>query len=276
MSQVGLLRIGEFSRASWLSIRTLRAYHDSGLLVPAEIDPVTGYRSYSAAQLIDATVIRRLRDLDVTLADVRIVLEARDPAVTGKVLAAHGASLQARLGSLQQTIDNLYAAVETPVLHTPILRRLDPARTVLALDAVTNDVDFDAFLGYARQVLVDAARSCDAVVGGVFGGCYPPPGDDGQQDVTVFIPIVAPVSLPAVPRSAGVRVGELAATDVAVITHHGGYTHLDDAYRNLGIWVATHANAAATPVREYYLVGRSDTSNDDELRTDICWPVQSH
>ena len=41
-------------------------------------------------------------------------------------------------------------------------------------------------------------------------------------------------------------------------------------------WVATHANAAATPVREYYLVGRSDTSNDDELRTDICWPVQSH
>lgn len=43
-----LLRIGEFSRASWLSIKALRAYHEMGLLVPAEIDPPTGYRSYSA------------------------------------------------------------------------------------------------------------------------------------------------------------------------------------------------------------------------------------
>jgi DNA-binding transcriptional MerR regulator len=52
-----LLRIGPFSRASSLSIKALRAYHEAGLLVPAEVDPHTEYRSYSLAQLTDATII---------------------------------------------------------------------------------------------------------------------------------------------------------------------------------------------------------------------------
>jgi DNA-binding transcriptional MerR regulator len=65
VSDDALLRIGPFSRASWLSIEALRAYHGAGLLVPAAVDPHTGYRSYSAAQLADPAVIRRLRQLDV-------------------------------------------------------------------------------------------------------------------------------------------------------------------------------------------------------------------
>ena len=53
--------IGMFSRASSLSIKSLRAHHESGLLVPASIDPQTGYRAYTVDQLADAAVIVRLR-----------------------------------------------------------------------------------------------------------------------------------------------------------------------------------------------------------------------
>ena len=68
-----LLRIGDFSRASSLSVKTLRAYHEAGLLEPAEVDPQTGYRSYSVAQLTDAAIIRRLRQLDLPLEAVKQV-----------------------------------------------------------------------------------------------------------------------------------------------------------------------------------------------------------
>ena len=71
--------IGMFSRASSLSIKSLRAHHESGLLVPASIDPQTGYRAYTVDQLADAAVIVRLRALDVPLVEVREVLDARDP-----------------------------------------------------------------------------------------------------------------------------------------------------------------------------------------------------
>ena len=97
MSDPPMLRIGPFSRASSLSIKALRFYHETGLLVPAVVDPETGYRSYSPAQLIDAAVIHRLRDLDVPLDSIREVLTARDPAVTQKVLGEHAALIEARV-----------------------------------------------------------------------------------------------------------------------------------------------------------------------------------
>ena len=74
-----MLAIGEFSRLTHLSIRTLRRYHDADLLVPATVDDATGYRYYSADQIPTAQVIHRLRELDVPLPEVRRILRSSDP-----------------------------------------------------------------------------------------------------------------------------------------------------------------------------------------------------
>ena len=66
-----MLAIGEFSRVTHLSVRTLRRYHEGGLLEPAEVDQLTGYRYYSADQIPTAQVIHRLRELDVPLPEVQ-------------------------------------------------------------------------------------------------------------------------------------------------------------------------------------------------------------
>lgn len=46
-----MLSIREFARHAGVSVRMLRHYDAVGLLVPAQVDPVTGYRSYAASQL---------------------------------------------------------------------------------------------------------------------------------------------------------------------------------------------------------------------------------
>jgi DNA-binding transcriptional MerR regulator len=66
----GSLTIGDSSRGTILSVKTLRHYHRVGLLQPAEVDPVTGYRRYSTAQIPIAQVIRRFRDLDMPLDEI--------------------------------------------------------------------------------------------------------------------------------------------------------------------------------------------------------------
>jgi len=108
---------------------------------------------------------------------------------------------------------------------------------------------------------------------GPFGGCYPTLLDDDAQEVVAFLPVAAAPLLPPASLSAGVQVGELPATDVAVVAHHGAYDDMDDTYRNLGAWVAEHAEPADLPVRELYVVGRTETDDPDELRTELCWPV---
>src|SRR3954470_14534611 len=66
-----LLTIGEFSKMTYLSVKALRHYHDVGLLEPMLVDPATGYRRYGASQVGTAQAIRRFRDLDMPIDEVR-------------------------------------------------------------------------------------------------------------------------------------------------------------------------------------------------------------
>jgi DNA-binding transcriptional MerR regulator len=260
----GLLLIGPFSRASSLSVKTLRAYHEAGLLVPAVVDPRTGYRSYSIAQLTDAAVIRRLRALDVPLEAIGQILDARDPETTRKVLREHGAVLEERLAATQRAVDELYAALDVPASHTPVHVRHEPARSTLTLSE--NVSDAESFLRRAAVVLEDAVGASGAVATGGFGALFPIQiEDDEAEDIVAFVPVDAAPRLGEVSLAAGVRVGELPATDVAVVVHHGSLESMVDTYRNLGAWVATNAEPTDLAVREYYL---------DEVNTEICWPVR--
>ena len=63
-----MLKIGEFSKLSRVSIRMLRHYDDIGLLKPAEIDDFTGYRYYREEQLFAIGRITSLKDMGFALA----------------------------------------------------------------------------------------------------------------------------------------------------------------------------------------------------------------
>ena len=70
------LSIGTFARRSRLSARALRLYESNGLLVPASVDPATGYRFYRHNQLSTARLIRMLRHLGMPLSQITIVIDA--------------------------------------------------------------------------------------------------------------------------------------------------------------------------------------------------------
>jgi DNA-binding transcriptional MerR regulator len=69
-----MLKIGDFSRLSQVSIKTLRYYDEVGLLKPAQIDQSSGYRYYSVAQLGQVHRILALRDLGFSLDQISHLL----------------------------------------------------------------------------------------------------------------------------------------------------------------------------------------------------------
>src|SRR6476659_8473180 len=74
-----MFSIGEFSTISGITVRTLRFYHELGLLVPAAVDPETNYRMYDERNLESAKVIAALRGLEFPLEQIREILaECRD------------------------------------------------------------------------------------------------------------------------------------------------------------------------------------------------------
>jgi len=109
MADDDLLTIGQFARASGLTAKALRHYDSVGLLQPAVVETGTGYRRYRAGQAAEAALIRRLRDLELPVAEVRKLLDLRaadGDAMTGALLA-HRRRLEARVARLQRQLHDL-------------------------------------------------------------------------------------------------------------------------------------------------------------------------
>jgi DNA-binding transcriptional MerR regulator len=74
------LGIGEFARLTYLSVPALRHYHEVGVLEPVSVDPSSGYRRYGLDQVTTAHLVRRLRELQMPLPQIRAVVSASDEA----------------------------------------------------------------------------------------------------------------------------------------------------------------------------------------------------
>ena len=70
--------IGEFSRITSLTIKSLRLYHEKEILIPSEIDKFTQYRYYDKANYETALSIKILREFDFTLAEIKEILDECD------------------------------------------------------------------------------------------------------------------------------------------------------------------------------------------------------
>jgi DNA polymerase-3 subunit beta len=92
-----LLTISAFGRVVGLTPSALRFYDDCDLLRPAQVDPSSGYRRYTRTQVPRAVLLRRLREAELPLVEVRVVLDGPSDEAA-RVLTAHLRALEARLG----------------------------------------------------------------------------------------------------------------------------------------------------------------------------------
>ncbi|MCG8968166.1 MerR family transcriptional regulator [Streptomyces sp. CL12-4] len=156
--------IGETARDSGLGVSALRFYDRAGVLVPARVDPVTGYRWYAPEQLEEARVLARLRRTGMPLADIRLVLagwSGPDPDLVRTLLRAHLRRLEQGLSDARGEFSTLRVLLdhrENPMttLRTGTVRVSVPAPDLAAaLDAVRFAAGTDPELPVLGGVLCD-------------------------------------------------------------------------------------------------------------------------
>lgn len=265
------LSIGEFSRATLLSVKTLRHYHEVGLLEPADIDPGNGRRRYALDQIPSAQVIRRLRDLDMPVEEVRAVLAAPDLAGRNQVMAAHLDRLEADLARTSAAVASLRDLL-SPRQSTPAVvieyRRVPPAPAA----AIHATVDMDNlamwFEGGFGEIYATLAAQ-NVAPNGPAGGVYTTElFNHDHGDATIFVPCQTPF------RTAGrIEAVTIPAAELAVATHHGHHSDADRTYGALATHAAEHALTVDGPIREYYPVSSRDTTDSSRWRTEIGWPI---
>jgi DNA-binding transcriptional MerR regulator len=261
-----LLSIGEFARATHLSVKALRHYHDVGLLEPADIEPTSAYRWYATAQVPTALVIRRLRDLEMPLDEVRAVLDAPNVAARDAAIAAHLQRMEQQLAQTQQTVASLRSLLAGTASNIDVeYRTIDPTRSLAIRELVAWD-DAELWLGGALGQLHDAFEAAGIERAGPDSALYS--GTFFEAHVGELIAFVPTLGEGAPPD--GIQIVDIPAADVAVAVHQGSFDELDRTYGALGTFVTERAIGVEGPIREHYLENHGAS---DEPTTEVCWPV---
>src|SRR6185295_2980542 len=114
--------IGEFSQVTGLSVKTLRFYHEKGILTPSSVDDTTGYRFYDASKVEKARVIMRLRAMEFSIEDIAAVLgQCDDEADILNYLERQKMTLQQRIREDRDIVRSL----------EEIIRKENAARVLL-------------------------------------------------------------------------------------------------------------------------------------------------
>jgi DNA-binding transcriptional MerR regulator len=266
------LAIGDFSRATHLNIKTLRHYHRIGLIEPAHVDPGTGHRRYGTNQIPTAQVIRRFRGLDMPLEEIQAVIATTDLAARNELIAGHLRRLENTLARTQEAAASLRDLLEPPIDATPVAiehRRL-LATPVAAVSEVIDGKEATAWYQGALGELYALLAAQKISPTGPGGAIY---ANDlfthERGEATVFVPCDQPVRPTG--RVTAVVVPEV---ELALTVHVGPHSgEIDRAYGSLATYVTEHALAVEGPIREYYVIGPHETSDENQWRTEIGWPI---
>ena len=263
------LSIGDFSLIIHLSIKTLRYYHQIGLLEPAEVDPHTGYRSYRVEQIPTAQIIQRFRDLDMPLDEVKAMLAAPDLDTRNALITAHLSRLEGELEQTRQAVLSLRNLLEPPSAPISVEHRTVRATQAVGIQEVVDLSDLFLWYQGALGELYATVAVQGLLPSGPSGGLFSSELFQYERgEATVFVPIAH--GLQTVGRVVPLVVP---AAELAVTVHRGPLSTLNDTYAALGTYVSRHALAVAGPVRESYLVDARTSSDATQWRTEIGWPI---
>ena len=269
-----MLKIGDFSKLSRVSIRMLRYYDEIGLLKPAEIDRFTDYRYYSESQLPTVCRITALRDMGFKLAEVSAILaEYNDPAALERRFAALQGELALRQAELSQRL----------LLLDTALKRLRKEET-MAYDITVKTLP-ERYAATCRMTI--PRYEDEGMVWGVLcsetGHLHLVPSDpcycsvaflDGEykeRDVEVEAQKTVKGQYADTEH---VRFRTLPAVTYAGCTFKGSYDQINDVTAALTAWIEANGYAYDGSMFNIYHVSPHETSDPSQFVTEVCYPVK--
>lgn len=269
-----MLKIGEFSKLSRVSIRMLRHYDETGLLAPETIDPFTGYRYYSETQLLTASRITALKEMGFSLAGVAELLACYDDraALERHLLLKRTEAMAAeeevkrRLRLLDTVIERLRK--DEPMKYDVTVKTL-PERYVASVRQVIPSYDREGDLWhiFCRETAHMHIQDGDPCM------CTALLYDGEYKEANVDVEIQKSVR-GSYPDTEHVRFKTVPAVQVASAVCKGGYDQISEVNAAVAAWVEANGYAFDGIAFNIYHVGPHETRDPGEFVTEVCYPVR--
>ena len=246
-----MFSIGEFSRITRLTIKTLRLYHEKGLLVPRHVDPDTGYRYYNRKNIETANTIKILRRFEFSLKEIReIVKEYTDESDLVAFLEQKKTEVQtniSRYSDILSALEGIIRAEKEAIV-----------KSSLEFDIEEKEVDTILIAGYRMKGKYEEAGKGFQIISKAAGRYIT--GNpmslyyDGEymEDGADFEPCF-PVRKGKNTEELSVR--ELKGGRAVSVIHKGPYEELGRSYEKIFAYINQKALKTILPTREIYIKG---------------------
>lgn len=267
-SESTLYKIGVFAAMNHVTVKALRFYEEQGLLMPAQIQPDTGYRYYTLSQMADLHRITALKKAGFTLEEIaKISLGADEQAV----LLKKKSELLAEIAELTKKLSELdrFIAGDAERLSAPVLVRTVPAVTI-AYMSVTLDSYDSLFERMPEMGALMEKAGCVCALPEYCFTCYPEPCLKGEGITAEICEAVTEAKC----GTGKLRFKTLPEISAACIFHRGSYSTLPESYERLLRYIEDNGYEIAGEVRESYIDGVWNKENECDWLSEIQIPVK--
>lgn len=271
-----MLKIGDFSRLSRISVRMLRHYDEVGLLHPRETDAFTGYRFYGEDQLTTAGRIAALRDMGFGLSAIADMLSEDNPEQTRLRLELHRKELLNQSEEVGQKLRLVELAIARLGKDTAMenntyevaVKEL-PARYVASVRSILESYNYE---GRLWHILMSETQDQQLQMGNPclsFGIYHDREFKERDVDVEIQLTVSGRYQ-----DTEHVRFKDEPAQLVASAMHRGSYEEIGRATSAVAAWIEANGYEFDGAMFSIYHVSPHQTQNPDELVTEVCFPVR--
>lgn len=263
-----MYKIGDFSKMSKTTIKTLRYYEKEGLLKPIHVDRNTGYRYYETGQLVELSKIISLRQIGLSIKDIKSILKGYN---IEEILKKKKEELEKNLTLCHIQLSKINYLLEGENMKNEILIKKIPSYMIYYKDGVISD--------YSKisEFVLQAGEECK--ISNPNLKCITPEycyvsyldGEYKERDIKIrYAEAVEKMGK----ESDTIKFMETEAITAVCICHKGAYDNLRDSYNIILKYIEDNGYEIMDNPRECYIDGCWNKENVEDYLTEIQFPVQ--
>lgn len=262
-----MLRIGEFSKLSMLTIKALRFYEKTGLLIPSRVDEWTGYRYYETSQLADAALVKHLRQLDFSIDEIKAY---QSGASIKAALIQKARQLSEKRTDIDMKLSIIRYLLEDKEMEYQAVIKEIPESVVYCEERLLKSYS------EITDLVLSSAEECLKLNPGI--ECVKPDYCfceylDGEYRETDIMARYSQAVTKAGVENERIKFRTVPQTRAICIYHKGAYDRLGEAYAYIMEYAEKNGYKVSGLARECYIDGIWNKENVDDWMTEIQLPI---
>lgn len=263
-----MYRIGEFSILSKTTIKTLRYYEKEGLLIPSYVDKFTKYRFYETKQLLDLSKIIELRQIGMSIDNIKNILSGKD---IKKILKERSYELESDINLAKDQLSRIKYLLEEKNMKKEIIIKELPDYIVYYKEGIIKN------FSEITNFILSSAEECKSTNPNIKciepEYCYVSYLDNEFKDKDIKIRYSQAVTEKGIPNET-ISFEKLKPVTSACVYHKGSYETISETYSYIIKWIEENNYEIIESIRERYIDGIWNKENPNDWLTEIQIPIK--